>query len=181
MKKSLEKWYIDFVRKAAKKEENIDIDNSSVDHAVLVIEELIRYASKNIYILTDEFKDKFYRLLDTTLINFLKKGGKIYILSYNDISNNEFLKDLKNRFPKNIFVKKVLKEDKPKLFVEKQQKYINFILNDKKGVRYELDEKLNDLTTRAIVNYGDEETHDLFKQVFDKYFERGEEVKFDKS
>ena len=176
MKKSLEKWYIDFVRKAAKEERNVDIDNTSVDHAVLVIEELINHANNKVYILTDEFKEQFYNLLQTSLMNFLKRGGELFILSYTDLSKNSFLKKLKELFPEKIHAKKVLEEDKHKLFIEKQNKHLNFIINDKKGVRYELDEKLNDLTTRAIVNYGDEETHDLFKKVFDKYYNRGQDI-----
>ena len=178
-KLSLERWYIQKVREAAAKEENLDIDNSTLDHALLVTEELLKHANDKVFILTDSFKEGFYKRLENSLKDFLKKGKKLYILSYNDLTNNSFLKALLKAFPNQIKVRQIKEQDKDKLFIEPQKRYLNFIINDRKGVRYELDEKFDQLTTSAIVNFGDEETHDLLKRVFNSFFERGKEVKIE--
>jgi len=168
--KQLEDRYKKIVDEAADNEKDLNIDNSSFSHAIYVIKKLFEKADKKVYILTDKFEEKFYENLRDVIEEFLEndkgksgnKEKKIEILTFEDTSNNSLLKDLLKKYGNKVFIGRL--KDPNLLTVD--GKHINFILNDKKGVRYELLEDIESGETKAIVNFGNESFHDVLKKIF---------------
>jgi len=152
------------------------MDNSDPVHAEIVIKELLERADKEVYILTDHFSEKFYRNLFEELLNFLKKGKKLHILSLNSLRDNIVLKKLKeelgDRFEDLVEIR-IIPEDKKDELRVPDGRFENFIIDDRKGVRYELLEDIKNNIASAIVNFGNEELHRELKQKFSELWEAG--------
>jgi hypothetical protein len=173
--------YENIIRELSKGEsgEGIDkfIENKDFRHARIVISQILERAKNEVWILTDKFNERFYRSLLDDLILFLEKKRKIKILLLENSKENSIISALKYRFPEKLEVRKVPEDLKKKLTLETEGgKLLNFIIDDNNGVRYELLENMNKNITNALVNFGNKSFHKILKLLFEKLWNKSEEV-----
>ena len=160
--------YKNSVKDSAAKNINKRFANSSLEHAKLLTEELVKSANTEVCVLTDSFHDKFYSSVKPTLMNFLEKPNttlKVIIAN----NNSKVLNDLISKYPEQV-LKKVITFDKlPK--DKDSDEYINYLINDTNGFRYEYSDKnLNDGIVEAIANFNSQEERERLKSHFDEMF-----------
>lgn len=135
------------------------VDNDTVNHARILVSELVNSAEKTIKLYTNSFCEKFY--LDTNVKEAFTNAKKnndvsLEIISENDISSNEAYEEYKRiyetirykHYSKDIFAK----------FNSNTVSLNNFMIIDDKGIRYEQEKKENicenieDIRARATFN-----------------------------
>jgi len=163
--------YEKLIRELSRENTNRVIENSNPEHARVVISEILNRAINEVNIVTDRFDERFYRELEPRLLLFFEEGKKMRILTYS-AERNSLLLRLKRLYPNQIEIRTIPDSIKEKLFIhdernEKEGSYINFIIDDTSGVRYEVFENIGEDATLALVNFGDQEFHDILKRVFE--------------
>lgn len=139
------------VKEASNKKLDKRFPNSSLAHARLLTKEIIKSADKEIWLLTSDFNSAFYMSIQKEIEDFLNDPSHIFqvIVASN---HNTFLKDLIAKFPNQLKVKQVNKEQLPK--DNDTQEYVNYILNDTNAYRYEYSEKnIKEGIVEAIANF----------------------------
>ena len=160
--------YTNSVKDSATSNINKRFANSSLEHAKLLTEELVKSANTEVCLLTDNFHDKFYSSVKPTLINFLDKPNttlKVVIAN----NNSNTLNDLISEYPTQVLKKVIKLSDLPK--DKGSNEYINYLINDTNGFRYEYSDKnLNDGIVEAIANFNSLEEREHLKNHFDNMF-----------
>jgi len=160
--------YLNAVKESANKHINKRFANSSLEHAKLLIEELIKHADSEVCMITDNFYDNFYSSLKPTLINFLEKENttlKVIVAN----NNSNVLNDLIGKYPDKVKKKNIELSDLPK--DKSSNESINYLINDTNGFRYEYSDKnLNNGIVEAIANFNSQEERDRLKNHFNTMF-----------
>jgi len=161
----LDKQYIDIVEEAAEKEENLDIPNRTLDHAVFLTQKLILKAKNNIKILTGELGSPYYdRIKDDlqfAVDKFKPSGGKIKVIVWEqDAPINEIFSSFIRNNNDVIEVRKAA-----------QNTTINhFLVSDSKRYRFEEIHSKQDLIDQKVkgtANFGNPEKASILNEVFD--------------
>lgn len=140
---------------AIKNNINKRFPNSSIEHAKILVKEIINNSDKEIYSLSSSFNQDFYLSLEKEIRNFLnKKETKFHLMVGN--KENGIISKLKNEYPGQFIVTFIEKEKMP---IDKNtQEYVNYIVNDKNAYRYEYSDKNIDLgIVEAIANFNSPE------------------------
>ena len=142
--------YLKDIQEAVKNKTNKRFPNSSVEHARLLVKEIINDSNEKVYSLSSTFHKDFYASIETEIINFLKKPNSEFNLIISS-DENGLVSKLKKEYP-NFHVKQVAKSKLPKHNETKE--YINYIVNDNNSFRYEYSENNIDVgVVEAIANF----------------------------
>lgn len=142
--------YLKDIQEAVKNKIDKRFPNSSVEHARLLVKEIINDSNNKVYSLSSTFHQDFYKSIETEIINFLKKPNSEFNLIISS-DENGLVSELKEQYP-NFHVKKVAKSKLPK--DNETKEYINYIVNDNNSFRYEYSEKNLDVgIVEAIANF----------------------------
>ncbi len=135
------------------------VDNDTVNHARILVSELVNSAERTIKLYTNSFCEKFY--LDTNVkeafSNAKNNGVSLEIISENDISSNEAYEEYKKIY-ETINYKHYSKDIFAKFDSNDKVLLNNFMIIDDKGIRYEQEKKKNicenieDIRARATFN-----------------------------
>lgn len=142
--------YIKDIQNAVKNKIDKRFPNSSVEHARLLVKEIINHSNKKVYSLSSNFHQDFYLSIEDEIVNFLKKPDTEFNLIITTDENNLVTK-LKEAYP-NFKVKKIPRSSMPK--DSNTNEYINYIVNDNDAFRYEYSEKNIDVgVVEAVANF----------------------------
>jgi hypothetical protein len=121
-----------------------------VEHARLLVKEIINHSNKKVYSLSSNFHQDFYLSIENEIVNFLKKPNSEFNLII-ATDENKLVTKLKKAYP-NFKVKKVDKSIMPK--DSNTGENINYIVNDSNAFRYEYSEKNIDVgVVEAVANF----------------------------
>jgi len=162
--------YSTIIKRLSKQNLDFEIDNSNPLHARIVMRELLNRARREVYILSDSFKEEFYKELSEELLNFVKKGKKLKLLMINELPSNLILEKLCEESSNNVEVRVATEEGKEFLWEKDNSKYLNFFLDDYSGVRWEREENIRNGITKALVNFGNKKLHDELLERFQEVF-----------
>lgn len=141
--------------------------NSSIEHAKILMKEIINHSDKEIYTLSSNFNQDFYLSLEEEIGNFLTKrnDAKFNLIVAND--ENGIITKLKEQYPGKFIVHYINKENMPT--DKKSQEYVNYIVNDQNAYRYEYSDKNIDLgLVEAIANFNSPEESKILINNFNK-------------
>lgn len=152
------------VKEASRKNLDKRFPNSSIAHAKLLIQEIINNADKEIWLLSSNFNLSFYTSIKEDIEKFL--ADKTHTLNIIVASNeNSLLKELIKKFPGQLKIKQVNKEQLPK--DTDSEEYVNYIVNDTNAYRYEYSEKgIDQGNVEAIANFNNPEEASYLKKNF---------------
>jgi len=171
--------YCQIVEEAAIKGENLEIPNSTLDHAVFLSQALISVASDNIKILTGELNSPYYERVENQLEavaeRFNKEGGnkEIRIVIWEKESDGHGkIRNLRNKYSDVIKVKSAEQSE--------ENVAAHFLVSD--SVRYRLEEphtkrELEKKEVRGRANFHDVNTASILNDRFDEIWDVLEEVK----
>ena len=162
--------YASSVRDSAEKHLDKRYANSSLEHARLLTEELIKHSKKEVCMLSNSFHNGFYSSLKPTIESFLSKEDVTFKLITSDNDSN-ILQELKATFPKKFLTKVVSLEDFPT--DKDSEEEVNFLINDTDGFRYEYsDKRIQDGLVEAVANFNSPEETNYLKTHFDSLFKQ---------
>ena len=155
--------YLDDVHEAITKKLNKRFPNSTLEHARVLVKEIINHADKNVYLLSSTFNQEFYESIRPQVVDFLnKKESNFYLIVTSD--GNGLIRQLQDQHA-NFHVYRIDKNILPQ--DEDSQEYINYIVNDKNAFRYEYSDKdIDKGIVEAIANFNSAEETDLLIQFF---------------
>jgi sugar-specific transcriptional regulator TrmB len=157
--------YTNSVREAAKNNTNFRYANSTLEHAKVLTEELIKHSNKEICMVSDEFFDDFYYSIRTTIKNFLNKKDAVFKLIISK-KGSKLAKELKANYPNNFLIKIVSTDKLPKDNETKET--INYLINDTNGFRYEYSDKdAKNGLVKAIANFNSPDEREILHKAFD--------------
>jgi|GEM_PF-2191976 len=161
------------VIKARETKEDFRFANSIIDHARILIQNIIIDANHEVKILSDNFNEYFYAQLEIKIEEFLNKNTnqKLKIItSLEQKANNQVIIRLEKSFPNKVEVKYIDKKDFPK--DDSSKETANYIVNDNCSFRYEYSDKdISSGVVNAIANFNNKEDSDLLIVNFDSIFE----------
>lgn len=160
--------YVEAVKESARNNTSFRYANSTLEHAKILTEELIKAADKEVCMLSDEFFDNFYMGLSSTIEDFLKKNGTVFKLIVSK-NGSKLASDLSDKYPAKFLTKVKEKKDLP---TDKDTKEtINYLINDKNGFRYEFSDKnADDGIVEAFADFNSPQERDILKNNFDRLF-----------
>ena len=145
--------YAQEVHNAAKNKTNKRFPNSTIRHAKILIKEIINQAKNEIYLLSSNFNEEFYRTLEDQIKNFFNRtpDSKFFLIITSQGANS-FLNELKNNYDDRFIITHI---DEKKLPVDPDtNEYVNYIVNDQNAFRYEYSDKDVDIgVVEAIANF----------------------------
>jgi len=153
---------------AKKNDENIEIPNSTFEHAIFLTDLLLEGANDSVKILTGSLNDNFYFSKMKDVFNTLiDRGVSIQLIVWHKITDNNFLNEFKGKFT----IKKAEVEENP----EKRVKH--FTVVDHKGYRLECthepqDENEQNYKVKGTVNFNDPYTARTLEEVFDDVWDK---------
>lgn len=165
----IEKMYKTQVDEAAAKNLNKVFSNSSLEHAYFLTQKLFHSADSNIKIVTRKFNSAFYEQLMPDLLSFLEKKETNYIhIAIMERHENGILKKLIKAFPEQVILHWLDEKQSSALTNKEQHVYINFLVNDQNGFRYEYqDENMEDGIVSAFANFNDPTSANVLDNFFD--------------
>lgn len=155
--------YLDDVHEAIAKKLDKRFPNSTLEHARVLVKEIINHADKNVYLLSSTFNQEFYESIKLQVVDFLnKKESNFYLIVTSD--GNGLIRQLQDKHA-NFHVyhidKSILPQD------EDSQEYVNYIVNDKNAFRYEYSDKdIDKGIVEAIANFNSADEASLLIQFF---------------
>lgn len=161
----IDKEYVNIVNEAIQNDLNLDISNSTLNHAVFLAKKLISLSRSDIKIITGELNSPYYEEIRTELeeaaSNLSKVKGKINILIWNKLeSGNENFIQLQEKYRDTVEIKYANREDN-----------INhFLVSDSKRYRFEELHSAKDLRDQNIkgkANFNNRETAESLNQSFE--------------
>lgn len=147
--------YEELVEKWAIENSPIIFDNSTHDHAAIVLSKMFKYAKKEVLVYDDRLdsslSDRHSKKLLSEIIAFLERGGSFKIvLRFSDHYKSSIYDLLKDRIPDSVFVASSnFKEGVKALF----KKDIFFAVADGKAVRMELHETESTSSGQAVCSF----------------------------
>lgn len=157
--------YVNLVNEAIREDLNLEISNSTLNHAVFLSKKLISLSENNIKILTGELDSPYYEEikddLENAAISLSKGNGKISILIWNKIGDgNTNFAQLRERYKDAIEIKCANRTDS-----------INhFLVSDSKRYRFEEVHSNKDLENENIkgkANFNNKEVAEALSRSFD--------------
>jgi sugar-specific transcriptional regulator TrmB len=140
--------------------------NSSIEHAKILVKEIINNSDKEVFSLSSSFNQDFYLSLEKEIRNFLNRPNTKFNLI---VANNEngIISKFKKEYPKQFIVRLIEKDEMP---VDKNsQEHVNYIVNDKNAYRYEYSDKNIDIgIVEAIANFNNPEESKVLLDNFNK-------------
>lgn len=140
--------------------------NSSIEHAKILVKEIINNSDKEVFSLSSSFNQDFYLSLEKEIRNFLNRPNTKFNLI---VANNEngIISKFKKEYPKQFIVRLIEKDQMP---VDKNsQEHVNYIVNDKNAYRYEYSDKNIDIgIVEAIANFNNPEESKVLLDNFNK-------------
>jgi len=161
------------IKNARENKLNKRFGNTSIEHARVLVKEIVLDANNSIKILSDNFNNYFYSKILSSIENFLNKNKSniVEIIVIDNEEKNELLESLKSKYKKQVKIYKIPKEDYPIDSDSKER--VNFIINDNYAYRYEYSDKdLKNGIVKAIANFNNEEENKLLQDTFDKVKKR---------
>lgn len=164
--------YIKIVEEAAKNDENLDISNCTLEHAVFLSQKLISKSENNINILTGEFSSPYYDKVrdefEKAATRFQPIGKKIKIIILdNDAPENDDFNKLRERFREVIEVKNAT--------IPSGKEVHHFLVSDSKRYRFEdphTKEELSKQEVSAVANFNNANVASILDSEFKKLWER---------
>jgi len=154
--------YEKIIKENCDNEIDFPIPNSTMTHAFIGIQYLIKKAKNNIRIVSECFFEDFWRDLHPFIAEFLNnRTGKLEVIVIKECNKEGVLKNLIAQFPQQVtifdFKNKTLENKAP-----------NFLTIDQKGYRFELsDEKKKDRLVEGVINFGDTKGTTALNSFFD--------------
>jgi len=165
------------ITNARKKKLNKRFGNTSIEHARVLVKEIILDANNSVKILSDNFNNYFYSKILSTIENFLNKdkNNSIEVIEINDKKENELLDFLKSKYRKQVKIYKIPKEDYP--IDNDSKERVNFIINDNYAYRYEYSDKdLEYGVVKAIANFNNKEENKILQKIFDEVKQKEKKI-----
>jgi len=161
--------YTKSVKNASKNHINKRFANSSIIHAITLIDELIEHANKEVDILSPKFFTNFHKRLLLPIKKFLNRDNTNLKLITSENSN--YIDELKQEYKDNFQYKILPLEQFP---TDKQtDERVSFIVTDRDGFRYEYSiQDINIGVVRAIANFNSHEEAKYLKERFDELFNK---------
>ncbi|MDD2886811.1 MAG: hypothetical protein PHY66_03340 [Aliarcobacter sp.] len=140
--------------------------NSSIEHAKILVKEIINNSDKEVFSLSSNFNQDFYLSLEKEIRNFLNKpNSKFNLIVAND--ENGIISKLKKEYPNQFVVRFIEKNEMP--IDKNSQEHVNYIVNDKNAYRYEYSDKNIDIgIVEAIANFNNPEESKILLDNFNK-------------
>jgi len=163
--------YEKIVKEALKNDFDCDIPNSTLDHAVILSQGLLKASQKDIKILTGELNSPYYTRVRDSLVEatdrVAKRRGKIRILIWNEVSqkNDEFEKLLAKY--KGVIEKKEAKKPNSDLIN-------HFFVSDSKRYRIENPHTQEELRERKVCgkgNFNNPAKAKILDEIFEKLWQ----------
>ena len=167
------------VEQAREKKIDKRFPNSVVDHALILIKNIIIDANHEVKVLSDSFNEGFYSQLENDFVNFLNKAPKnrLKIISSTNLDNSNIINNIINKLNysadsnEKVMIKLVPIEQFPK--DNSTDETVNFVVNDNNAFRYEYSDKdLSDGIVSAIANFNNKKDSDLLNKHFDTMFKK---------
>lgn len=132
--------------KKMKEENSADlVDNDTVEHAKILVSELVNSSQKSIKLYTNSFCKEFY--LSEKVFSVFKdasnRGIKLDVLAEKNLSDNEAIKEYKTLFGCKFFLKDSVAPLQMEIADNKHITLNNFMIIDEKGIRYEQENRAN--------------------------------------
>lgn len=140
--------------------------NSSIEHAKILVKEIINNSDKEVFSLSSSFNQDFYLSLEKEIRNFLNKpNAKFNLIVAN--GENGIISKLKEEYPNQFVVRFIEKNEMP--IDKNSQEHVNYIVNDKNAYRYEYSDKNIDIgIVEAIANFNNPEESKILLDNFNK-------------
>ncbi|RLA84034.1 MAG: hypothetical protein DRG78_02675 [Epsilonproteobacteria bacterium] len=149
------------VKKMAIEQTNDLVDNDTINHAAILVSELVKTAKTSIKLYTDSFCKDFYskEIVRDSFIEAAKKNIKLEIIADNCLARNNILATAyKDAFAENLMYKDNISVPIKATFSFGEAILHNFMIIDDRGIRYEQEKKddicnnLEDVKARATFN-----------------------------
>jgi hypothetical protein len=136
------------------------IDNDTVNHAHILVSELVKSAKKTIKLYTNSFCEEFYldKNVMKAFVTAKENGILLKIISENDITSNKAYIEYKKLYNDKIENKEYSEDIIAQFDSDNNLPLNNFMIIDDRGIRYEQEKKedicenIKDIRARATFN-----------------------------
>lgn len=138
--------YETIVQNMSKENSSELVDNDTVEHAKILVSELVNSSKESIKLYTNSFCENFY-LNEKVLKSFeeaANRNVKFYIIAETNVENNTAINKYKELFNSDsLVIKDSVSEPLTMENLGKEITLNNFMIIDDKGIRYEQENKKN--------------------------------------
>lgn len=169
---TLDQEYVEIVERAAKEELDLDIPNSTLDHATFLTRLLLNKASKTVRILTGSLSEALYDdRIKEIFTSMLKRGVDVKLIIWHKTEPNTFLDSIGSDLQSKIKVKRAELEYEDANYVK------HFLVVDNRSYRLEekhgpQENQLANFTVKGIVNFNNTKVAETLLSVFDDVWSR---------